>query len=148
MTQTLGVGDFVAWDGGCMLIGQAFKPTGVHSHYATQFSFGAADGIRCRTGEQAQWAGYDGALIASRQPHAMDATPVGISATMLIETETLAGRALAERAREGISNIKRGEFADAGASLFQTWKQHGYGEATQNAARVVINLVARVSPAT
>src|SRR4051794_31256994 len=105
MTRLLGVGDFVAWDGGCMLIGQAHAPTGIHSHYATQLSFGENDGIRFRPDEKSDWTAYEGTAIATRQPHAMDATGIGTSATLLIELETPAGRALEKRfGANGLSN--------------------------------------------
>src|SRR3954470_22201872 len=97
MAQILGVGDFVAWPGGCMLIGQAHRATGVHSHYALQLSFGEADGICFRHGDEDAWTAYDGVVISSRQPHAMDASTVAAGATILIEIETPTGRALTER---------------------------------------------------
>jgi AraC family transcriptional regulator len=149
MTQPLGIGDFVAWDGGCMLIGQAYRATGVHSHYAMQLSFGGNDGIRFRPSEREEWTPYPGVVITSRQPHAMDATTVTPSATILIETETPAGRALAGRfSREGISSVPRADYADAAARLFDIWRQHGYGVETRNAAQQVVSTVAGVSAAT
>jgi AraC family transcriptional regulator len=142
MTQPLGVGDFVAWDGGCLLIGQAHRETGMHSHYAIQFSFGLVDGIRFRPNESVPWAAYDGVVIASRQPHAMDATTVGRSATMLIETETPQGRALAEMfPSDGISSLERKRFASAAEALFSTWERHRHGDETAKAARNAIHSV-------
>ncbi|HYC51752.1 MAG TPA: AraC family transcriptional regulator [Gemmatimonadaceae bacterium] len=145
----IGAGDFVAWEGGCLLIGQAYRATGVHSHYAIQLSFGGNDGIRFRPSEREEWTEYPGVVITSRQPHAMDATPVSPSATFLIETETPAGRALAARfSREGISSVPRADFADAATRLFDTWKQHGYSDETRNAALQAVSAVARVSATT
>lgn len=132
-----------------MLIGQAYRATGVHSHYAMQLSFGGNDGIRFRPSEREEWTSYPGVVITSRQPHAMDATSVTPSATILIETETPAGRALAGRyLREGISSVPRADFADAAARLFDTWKQHGYGDETRSAALQAVSTVARVSTTT
>jgi AraC-like DNA-binding protein len=139
MTQPLGVGDFVAWEGGCLLIGRAHRVTGVHAHYAMQFSFGEENGIRFRPGDTPGWTAHDGAVITSRQPHAMDATTVETSATILIERETPSGRALAERhGVDGISTVSRSEMAGASASLFSTWRRHGHGDETAQAARDVI----------
>src|ERR1700749_49848 len=122
MTRLLGVGDFVAWDGGCMLIGQAHAATGIHSHYAMQLSFGESDGICFRPEDESEWTPYQGAVISSRQPHAMDASTVATSATLLIEQETLAGRALEKRfGGSGISSVPRAEFGEAADSLFATW---------------------------
>ena len=142
MTRVLGVGDFVAWDGGCMLIGRAHAATGVHSHYATQLSFGEQAGIRFRPGEKDDWTAYDGAVIASRQPHAMDATPVGMSATMLIEQETPPGRALEARfGAEGISLVTRDTITETAARLFATWQVHAAGEETVKAAKEALAAV-------
>jgi AraC family transcriptional regulator len=149
MTRLLGVGDFVAWDGGCMLIGQAHTATGIHSHYATQLSFGEADGICFRPDDQSDWTSYEGTVISTRQPHAMDASTVTTSATMLIEQETPAGRALEKRfGANGISLVSRAELADAAASLFATWRQHKSGDETAAAARRVVGAIAGTSVTT
>jgi AraC family transcriptional regulator len=143
MTRVLGVGDFVAWDGGCMLIGRAHYATGVHSHYAMQFSFGENDGILFKAGEKADWVGYAGVVISSRQPHAMDASPVEMSATMLIELETPAGRALEARFGEnGMSSIDRATFAAQATDLFATWRTHAAGNETAEAGRRALATVA------
>lgn len=147
MTRVLGAGDFVAWDGGCMLIGQAYLATGVHSHYAMQFSFGAEDGICFRPDEQSDWTPYPGAVIASRQPHAMDASVIGVGATMLIEQETPAGRALEARyGDKGLSAIERSTFSAAAQRLFAAWQAHKDGDETARAARDVLGAVAGDTP--
>ena len=135
MTRILGAGDFVAWDGGCLLIGQAHAATGVHSHYAMQLSFGENDGIRFRPGDDTEWTAYDGTVITTRQPHAMDASVVSSSATLLIELETPAGRALEQRfGAKGISSVTRAELGDAATKLFATWRSHGNSDETAQAA--------------
>jgi AraC-like DNA-binding protein len=149
MTRVLGAGDFVAWDGGCMLIGQAYLATGVHSHYATQFSFGAEDGISFRPAETADWTRYSGVVIASRQPHAMDASVIGVGATMLIEQETPAGRALEARfGANGLTAIERKIFDAAAQQLFATWQIHHDGDETVIAAKEVLQTVTGNTPAT
>jgi len=126
-----------------MLIGQAYLATGVHSHYAMQFSFGERDGIAFKPAEKDDWTPYDGIVISSRQPHAMDATSCGASATMLIEQETQSGRALeAKFGGQGLSFIDRGTFAAAAANLFATWRAHAGGEETAMAARQALSAVA------
>jgi AraC family transcriptional regulator len=143
MTRVLGAGDFVAWDGGCMLIGQAYLATGVHSHYAMQFSFGADDGICFRPSETDDWTPYAGVVIASRQPHAMDASVIGVGATMLVEQETPAGRALEARfGANGITAIERATFSTAAQRLFATWEVHRGGSETAVAAQAALNAVA------
>src|SRR3954470_11876079 len=131
MTRLLGVGDFVAWDGGCMLIGQAHAATGIHSHYAMQLSFGENDGICFRPEDQSTWTAYDGTVISSRQPHAMDASTVATSATLLIEQETPVGRALENRfGADGLSAVSRTDLGELAAALFATWREHKSGVAT------------------
>jgi AraC family transcriptional regulator len=125
-----------------MLIGQAHAATGIHSHYATQLSFGETDGICFRPDEASAWTPYDGTVISTRQPHAMDASTVSTSATLLIEQETPAGRALEKRfGTNGISAVSRVELGEAGASLFTTWRKHQSGEETAAAARRVLNAI-------
>jgi AraC family transcriptional regulator len=149
MTRLLGVGDFVAWDGGCMLIGQAHSATGIHSHYATQLSFGEDDGICFRPEETSTWTAYDGTVISTRQPHAMDASTVTMSATMLIEQETPVGRALEKRfGANGISPVSRTALGDAAATLFATWRQHKSGDQTAAAAQRVLAEIAGTAAVT
>lgn len=143
MAEILGVGDFVAWAGGCMLIGQAHRATGVHSHYALQLSFGEDDGICFRRGDEDAWTPYDGVMISSRQPHAMDASTVAASATILIELETPTGRAMTERfSQNGISPVARRAFAAQAANLFDVWRRDRGGDETARAARGAVNAVA------
>jgi AraC-like DNA-binding protein/GNAT superfamily N-acetyltransferase len=110
------VGRFVPWNGGCLLVGRAGGVIPVHAHYAIQIAFGAAPGIRFRGDDGEAWAEYAGAVIASRQPHAMDATHVRPNAVLLVEPETREGRALAERfGHGGIAPIPEDALAEAGA---------------------------------
>lgn len=130
-----------------MLIGRAHAPTGVHSHYAMQFSFGEAEGIRFRPADPSDWTAYDGVVISTRQPHAMDATTVGDSATMLIDLETPAGRTLEARfGAKGISAIERSTFASAAEKLFATWRIHRDGDETASAAKEALAVVAGNAP--
>lgn len=69
----------------------------LHAHYAIQIAFGLERGIRFRTSEREEWKAYGGAMIPSRQPHAMDATGVRQNAVLFVEPETREGRVLAER---------------------------------------------------
>jgi AraC-like DNA-binding protein len=147
MTKLLGEGDFVAWDSGCMLIGRAHAATGVHAHHAVQLSFGEEDGIAFRPSEKEDWASYQGVVIQSRTPHAMDASTVRTSATLLIEPEAPIGRALAQRfTAHGISAVPRSAFSDAASTLFATWRQHQHREETANAARAAVSVAAGIEP--
>ncbi len=139
MTQVLGVGDFLAWQGGCLVIGHAYRATGLHVHYAMQLSFGVTDGIAFRARESEPWGAHGAAVIASRQPHMMDGSVVGTSATMLLELETPVGRKLQEIfARDGITSIEYARIEHVAKVLFATWEAHRDGEATAAAARAAI----------
>jgi AraC family transcriptional regulator len=122
-----------------MLIGKALRATGVHAHYATQFTIGSQDGILFRPGESEAWTAYAAAVIASRQPHMMDASTVEFSATMLLEPETPLGRELAElHPTDGIASIPRASVANAASALFATWKHYRDRDETAAAARNAI----------
>lgn len=142
------VGHFVAWDGGCLFIGRDGGTVPVHAHYAIQIAFGSAPGIRFRTGERDAWVEYAGAIVASRQPHAMDATHVHPNAVIFVEPETREGRALAERwLRGGIAAIPDAVLAEVAPALFAAWRHERTAAAVEDAARrVVAALTGDVEP--
>jgi AraC family transcriptional regulator len=55
MRETVGIGDFIPWEGGCLLIGRALSVTPLHSHYAIQIGVGSERGIRFRAHERDAW---------------------------------------------------------------------------------------------
>jgi len=137
------VGHFVAWDGGCLLIGRAASVIPVHAHYAIQIAFGSTPGIAFRGSEQEAWTAYDAAIIPSRVPHAMDATRVAPNAVLLIEPETREGRALVERhLAGGIAAVPGAALADAGPALFAAWKEQRSVAAVAEAAQHVVRVLA------
>jgi AraC-like DNA-binding protein len=142
------VGHFVAWDGGCLFIGRDGGTVPVHAHYAIQVAFGSAPGIRFRTGERDPWVAYDGAIVASRQPHAMDATHVHPNVVIFVEPETREGRAIAERwLQGGIAAIPDGVLAGVAPALFAAWQTARTASAMEAAARdVVAALTGGVEP--
>jgi AraC family transcriptional regulator len=143
MGDLVGAGDFVPWEGGCMLIGRALSVTPMHAHYAIQIGVGIEPGIRFRTDERSEWTAYGAAIIPTRQPHMMDATCVPGNAVIFIEPETPEGRALAGRyLGNGIADVTDEPFRVAGATLFTTWQQHGNAEATVIAARAAVSVLA------
>jgi len=143
-----GIGQFVSWDGGCLMIGRARGITPMHSHYAVQIGFGPTRGIRFRPTDQAPWTEYDGVVIASRQPHTMDATHVALNAIIFVEPERREGRALTERfGADGISAVPAELLSEAGAALFAAWHEERNAAALVAAAqRVVRTLTGGVEP--
>jgi AraC family transcriptional regulator len=141
--RTPHVGHFVAWDGGCLLIGRVAGAIPVHAHYAIQIAFGSTPGIAFRGDEREPWTEYDAAIIPSRVPHAMDATRVAPSAVLLVEPETREGRALAARyASGGIAPIGDSALAHVGPSLFSAWTEQRSVAAVADAARHVVGVLA------
>ena len=96
MKHSVGAGQFVTWNGGCLLIGESGVVVPMHAHYAIQIAFGKQHGIAFRTSEKEEWRSYRGAIIPSRQPHSMDATHVRGSGVMFVEPETHEGRVIDE----------------------------------------------------
>src|SRR5918998_1487113 len=78
------LGDFVAWDGGCLMIGTLGGVVPPHAHYAIQIAFGSTPGIKFRSGRE-DWTTYGGAMIPSRQPHEMDSTGLPGWAILFVE---------------------------------------------------------------
>jgi AraC-like DNA-binding protein len=139
----VGAGDFIPWNGGCLLIGRALSIAPMHSHYAIQIAFGSERGIRFSPSERKAARAYDGVMISSRQPHLMDATGVGIVAVLLVEPETREGRALSERYRDrGITPLTAEAVASVRQSLLTTWQTQGNAPVTAMAAQKVIDTLA------
>jgi len=143
-----GIGQFVSWEGGCLMIGRARGITPMHAHYAIQIGFGPTHGIRFRPNDKEPWAEYEGVVIASRQPHTMDATHVPLNAIIFIEPERREGRALSERfGPDGISAIPAELLADVGPALFTSWHEERSAAALiAGAQRVVRKLTGGVEP--
>jgi AraC family transcriptional regulator len=134
------IGDFVAWDGGCLFIGEASGVTPVHSHYAVQLSLGSEPGVRLRTSERDGWTTYGAAAVPPRQPHAFDGTGVRYWATLFVEPETRAGHALVERyLHGGIAELPEDALAEARPALFAAWREARTVRALTDAARGVVH---------
>jgi AraC-like DNA-binding protein len=137
------VGHFVPWDGGCLFAGRAGGLVPVHAHYAIQIAFGATPGIRFRTSEREEWTEYAGAIIPSRQPHAMDALRVQPNVVIFVEPETRPGRALAERwLQRGIAAIPADLIAELAPPLLAAWEVERSAAAVERAARRMIHALA------
>jgi AraC-like DNA-binding protein len=131
-----------------MVISRARAIAPMHSHYAMQIAFGSQPGIRFRPSDRVNWNSYDGVVIASRQPHTMDATVVPFNAVLFIEPETHQGRALAERFREGINTLAAETVAELAPAMFAAWRDQRSVAAVQDAARNVVRaLTGGIEPA-
>ena len=140
MTVTIGAGNFVSWDGGCIFLSRrATAIVPLHAHYATQVAFGSEHGIRFRPSDVAPWTSYDGVVIASRQPHSMDSSAGPLNAVLFVEPETREGRVLAERyGNEGIAPLPAAAFADHMPALFSAWTEQRSVTGVAAAAQALI----------
>jgi AraC-like DNA-binding protein len=145
-----GTGHYIAWDGGCVLLGRDVGLVPLHAHYAIQIAFGTERGVRFRTGEREEWTEYRGAIIPSRQPHSMDASRVRANAVMFVEPETREGRALTELyLLGGIASIGDDVLAGLGPALFSAWLEQRSAPAVREAAwRIIQALTGGVEPST
>jgi len=148
MSTVGGTGHFVAWEGGCVLIGRNVGVIPVHAHYAIQIAFGSERGVRFRTHEREAWTEYGGAIIPSRQPHTMDATAVRANAVLFVEPETREGRTITERYLQGgIAPLADEVLADVGPALFGAWEEQRSVRAIADAGqRVVRALTGGMAP--
>jgi AraC family transcriptional regulator len=140
MSAAGGIGHFVTWDGGCLMIGRAKGVVPMHSHYAIQVAFGSEHGIRFRQSDREDWTEYGGVVISSRQPHSMDATAVANNVVLFVEPETPEGRALTERYLKdgGITALPADALAEARDALFSAWRDQRSERAVVDAARNVV----------
>jgi hypothetical protein len=122
VASVVGIGDFIGWDGGCLLIGKALRVVPHHSHQAIQVVFGYTGSIGLRGGDEGEWTQYPLGVIPSRQPHSMDATRSTYNVIIFVEPETPAGRALTERhLRHGIASVDEADVRQASSELFAQW---------------------------
>lgn len=122
MPKAIGTGDLVAWDGGVLLIGRAHRVIPPHAHQAIQVVFGCAGPVGLRASEQEAWRSYPLGIVASQEPHSLDATGATYNAVIFIEPETAQGRALTERHLQGgVASVDDAAVRTRCADLFAAW---------------------------
>jgi AraC-like DNA-binding protein len=140
MVTVTAFGQFVSWDGGCLLIGKKGGVVPMHSHYAIQVAFGPEPGIRFRLSDTEEWTEYAGAIIPSRQPHTMDSTTLSSWAVLFVEPETREGRAITELyLQDGIASIPESVLEQPRADLFTAWREERTVRAVTDASWAVIH---------
>ena len=122
MTALVGVGQFIPWDGGCVIIGHHHTAIPVHSHQAMQLVFGTERHIRIRASEADPWVTHSIAGIPSRQPHSIDVTDSDYGCVLFIEPETAAGRVITERfLKRGIAEVGDASTTAIASAVFEAW---------------------------
>lgn len=115
-------GDFVAWNGGAIFIGEGGGSVDLHAHYAIQCVIGWPDGLAVRSGRRGEWQRVPGALVASRAVHAIDVTDCRWSAVLFLEPETREGRAIGRRLQHGMETLSADAVAPNATRLEQAWR--------------------------
>ena len=141
-----GVGQFVSWNGGCLLIGRSAGIIPTHAHYAIQIAFGSVPGVKFRPSDDDDWIGFSGAMIPSRQPHSMDATAMPVNAVMFVEPETSEGRALDERFLGGGIAEMPAEALPATRAVFAAFAANDRAVLTQACVGVIRALTGDIAP--
>lgn len=126
-------GDFVAWNGGAVFVGEGGGPVSPHAHYAIQCVVGLPDGLKVQFGRRGSWQGVAGALMPSRATHAIDVTHCRWSAVMFIEPDTRFGRAIAARLRQAPEVLDAEAVAGTAACLERAWRTESHEDAVRRA---------------
>ena len=140
-----GVGQFFAWDGGCMFIGHHDRVLAVHSHQALQLVVASEGDHQARGGEEEPWRSYWMAAIPSNHPHGLNVTASDYGCVILIEPETREGRAITHRFLQGgIAECGDADALGIARSMFEQWLAGRGADATAEARRLISALSAGV----
>jgi AraC family transcriptional regulator len=121
MAAAAGVVQLFTWDGGCALAGTG-TVIGLHSHHALQLVLSQSGTVGLRASDDEPWVAYTAGLVASRQPHTMDATAAGYGTVVLVEPESREGQALQQLCDDrGIVSVASDSVAAATAAYFDIW---------------------------
>jgi AraC-like DNA-binding protein len=138
-------GDFAAWNGGGVFIGQGAgsAPIAPHSHYAIQIAIGMPSGLRVQFGHRGEWQRCAASLIPSRVTHSIDVTECASSAVIFVEPETAEGRALSARLAGTPQCIDPSEAVRIPvARLEHAWRVEQTAEAVERACRALVGELA------
>jgi AraC-like DNA-binding protein len=140
-------GDFVAWNGGCVLIGEggggSIEP---HAHYAIQLCVGVPSGLRVQFGRQGAWQACAGALVPSRATHTVDFGEREWGAVIFVEPETPEGRALTARLSGALECLDAATIAPAMARLHAAWQREREPDAVAAACRAFVQELSATAP--
>lgn len=139
-------GDFVGWNGGCLLIGFGAGLVAPHSHYAIQLAIGAPTGLKVQFGRNGPWLECAAALIPSRATHTIDVSDCQWSTVLFIEPETAEGRALSSRLQGRVEGLDADAMAVTAKRLEHAWLTQQDPEAVRAVCRQVIEELSRTAP--
>ena len=147
MTKRMGIGQFFAWDGGCLFIGHHDRQLPVHAHQAMQLVVASEGNHRVRAADNEPWVTYSVAAIATRQTHSLDVTNSDYGAVIFVEPETREGRSIAARfTNGGITEVGNAAVREVSNSLFDAWLHERKDETVSKARQLVRTLTDGVEP--
>jgi AraC family transcriptional regulator len=91
-----GIGRVLVWNGGSVWIGRRAGQGQWHSHHAIQLTLASTQPVHLRSGKDEAWNETVSAIVMPDRPHQFDGCGHAV-ATVFVEPETLAGRALTSR---------------------------------------------------
>jgi AraC family transcriptional regulator len=147
MTKRVGVGQFFAWQGGCLFIGHHDRPLPLHAHQAMQLVVASAGDHNVRGSDSDAWSTFSITAIATQQPHAIDVTGSDYGAVIFVEPETREGRAITQRCASGITEVGTSSLREISDAMFGAWLNERKDETVANARRLVATLGATVDRA-
>ncbi|MCL4214466.1 MAG: AraC family transcriptional regulator [Gemmatimonadales bacterium] len=148
MAKVVGVGQFFAWEGGCLFIARHTSFVPVHAHQAIQLTVASAGEHQILMGDVDVRERFSLSAVPSRQPHGIDVTASEHGAVIFIEPETREGRALTERSlRGGIAEIGTDEAQAIVAGMFAAWLAGRRDETVAQARRLVQAVAGGIEPA-
>ncbi len=149
LSERIGVGQILAWEGGCLFIGHHRTPLPVHAHQAIQLVVGKDADHLVRAGEAEEWLAYSMAAFPSRQPHGIDVTNSEFGAVIFVEPETREGRAIAQQyLSDGIAEIGDPQRAAIAQSIFAAFLDGRSGDVITESQRLVRAIAGSDAPST
>ncbi len=148
MTKQVGIGQFLAWDGGCVFLGRHDRAIPVHAHHAMQLLVASEGDHRVRASDAEPWRTHSMTAIPSRHPHSIDVTDSTYGAVIFVEPETREGRAIAQRfLSAGIAEVGTPELRQITRAIFEESLAGRRDESIRMLRLVVSTLAAGVEPA-
>ncbi len=132
-------GDFVAWNGGCLLIGEGHGSIARHAHYSIQIAFGRPTGLRVQLGSHGAWQPCAAAIIPSRARHSIDVGDCGWSGVLFVEPETPEGKALTARLNGGMEFLDSAIIATMAQKLEHAWRIEQSRSAVESVCREFVH---------
>ena len=138
-------GDFVAWNGGCLMIGTGGGVVAPHAHYAIQLVIGAPTGLRVQFGRHAPWQDCAATLVPSRATHTIDVSACPWTAVIFVEPDTPEGRALTARLQGRLELLDADVVAVVAKRLERAWRNEKSPDAVRSVCLEFVRALAHTA---